>query len=400
MSAAETGDRRSVGAPSPADSQPYTRWSADALAGRALSRQTAAAILSDEQVDLLGLVHAAGQVRQRYFANTVSVHILDNVQNGACPEDCGYCGQSSDSTAPIRPYKLKTANEIVEAAQRARARGAWRFCMALSGRGPDADDIKHMCRAIERIKAMGLRTCLSAGLLDRAMADRLKRAGLDRLNHNLNTSRRHYPDVCTTHTYDDRLATLHAARTAGLSVCSGLIVGMGETHEDLLDVAYELRQLQAESIPVNFLVPIAGNQLTEAICDGQPLTPQFVLRVLCMMRLINPAAEIRIAAGRELHLRSMQALALWPANSLFVDGYLLTAGSAAATTLKMIFDAGFVPRLDDDSSLADVRQLAESAPPEPAAAAPADQSLPETAPLKLSVQAAPKASARSQETGV
>ncbi|MDP7349300.1 MAG: radical SAM protein, partial [Phycisphaeraceae bacterium] len=238
------------------------------------------------------------------------------------------------------------------------------------------------------------------GLLDRAMADRLKRAGLDRLNHNLNTSRRHYPAVCTTHTYDDRLATLHAARTAGLSVCSGLIVGMGETHEDLLDVAYELRDIQAESIPVNFLVPITGNRLTEAICDGQALTPQFVLRVLCMMRLINPNAEIRIAAGREVHLRSMQALALWPANSLFVDGYLLTAGSAAAATLKMIFDAGFVPRLDDGTSLAEVRRLAESASSGPGLAAPADQSLPETAPLKLSVQAAPQPSAPSQETGV
>jgi len=233
--------------------------------------------------------------------------------------------------------------------------------MALSGRGPSDRDIDHMCRAIERIKAMGLRTCLSAGLLDEDKARRLREAGLDRLNHNLNTSERHYPSICTTHTYGDRMDTIGAARTAGLGVCSGMIVGMNETHADLLDVAYSLRGFEAESIPVNFLLPIEGNAVSEPRCEGAPLDPQFVLRVLCMVRLVNPSAELRIAAGRETHLRSMQAMALWPANSLFVAGYLLTEGDDATTTMQMILDAGFVPRLDEGEWPAGLREYLEGA---------------------------------------
>lgn len=315
--------------------------------GGALPRDQARSVLADCSLDLLELLGIAGRIRRHYFGRTVALHMLDNVQNGACPEDCGYCGQSRDSTAAIKPYKLKSVDEIVADAEAARDSGAWRFCMAMSGRGPDERDIHTVCQAVRRIKAMGLRTCLSAGLIDQARATALREAGLDRLNHNLNTSAGHYRQICSTHSYADRLDTLRAARQAGLGLCSGLIVGMGETHEDLLDVAYELAELSVESIPVNFLLPIPGNPLQQARCNGGPIDPQLVLRVLCMMRLVNPAAEIRIAAGREYHLRSMQALALWPANSLFVDGYLLAQGDGADATLRLILDAGFQPRLDE-----------------------------------------------------
>ncbi|MEX2670481.1 MAG: biotin synthase BioB [Phycisphaeraceae bacterium] len=336
----------------PTAADDYARWAARAVADEPISREDALTILErDDPFDLLAIAQAAGQVRQHYFGRSVTIHVLDNVQNGACPEDCGYCGQSKDSTAPIQPYKLKSVDDIVAQAKAAQERGAYRFCMALSGRGPDQRDISHMTEAIRQIKAMGMRTCLSSGLLDDEKADQLAEAGLDRLNHNLNTSRRHYPDICKTHTYDDRVRTLASARQAGIGLCSGMIVGMNETHEDILDVAFALREVNAESIPVNFLLPIEGNRVNEPLSNGQPLTPAYVVRVLSMMRLVNPRAEIRVAAGREAHLRALQPLALWPANSLFMDGYLLTEGAGVDQTLRMIVEAGFAPAFDQPEAL-------------------------------------------------
>lgn len=323
------------------------RWIDAGRAGEAVGRDEARAIVADDRLALLGLIEAAGQVREAHFGRDVLIHQLHNVQSGACPEDCGYCGQSQHSEAPIQAYRLKSREEIVAEAQRAKDNGAYRYCMVLSGRGPSDEEIDHMAACIAEVKSrLGLRTCLSAGLLDEGKARRLADAGLDRLNHNLNTSERHYEQICTTHTFADRVNTLAAARAAGLDLCSGLIVGMGESFEDLIDVAYRLREFAVPSIPVNFLVPIPGNRVNDATLQGRPLTPQMVLRVLCLFRLVNPTAEIRIGAGREGHLRSMQALALHPANSLFVDGYLLTRGSATRDTIAMIIDAGFEVRLD------------------------------------------------------
>jgi len=352
----------------------YAAWAERALTDQPIDRDAAEAILRDPDLDLMGLLAASGRVRRHYCGNEVSIHILDNVRNGACPEDCGYCGQSRDSDAPIQAYKIKSVEDIVADAEQAKASGAFRFCMALSGRGPSQRDIDHMCEAVRRVKAMGLRTCLSAGLLDEDKARQLRDAGLDRFNHNLNTSERHYPAICTTHTYGDRMDTLHAARSAGLGLCSGLIVGMQETAADVLDVAYALRSFRAESIPCNFLLPIDGNRVNAPQSDGRELTPEYVLRVLAMMRLVNPTAEIRIAAGREVHLRSLQPLALWPANSLFMDGYLLTQGSDAAATLRMIRDAGFTPRLDEGDWPDHLRRVAEGAAPDrgPETDAPGD----------------------------
>lgn len=332
-------------------------WAEAGCCDEPISRDDARAILAGD-TPLLPTLHAAGLVRRRFWGTRVQAHILNNVQNGACPEDCGYCGQSKDSRAPIQPYKLKSREEIIAEAAHAKANGAFRYCMVLSGRGPSDADIEHMAGCIREIKArFGLQTCLSSGLLDEAKARRLKDAGLDRLNHNLNTSRAWYPRICTTHTYDDRVNTLRAAREAGLQLCSGLIVGMGEAHEDVLDAALALRAARVESIPVNFLVPIPGNRVREPVCDGAALAPELCLRALCAVRLLNPSAEVRVAAGRETHLRHMQALALEPASSLFIDGYLLTKGSGALDTLRMIRDAGFEIELPGGAPEALVKAL-------------------------------------------
>lgn len=317
----------------------YQRLIDDALQGTILNQEDGLRIMQDTSLDLLPLLHAAFQVRHHYFGRRVRIHILNNVQNGYCPEDCTYCAQSANSTAPIQKHALKSDDDIVADAEQAHASGAFRYCMVLSGRGPHEARVAHMASLVRRIKARWpLEVCLSAGFIDRAMATTLKESGLDRYNHNLNTAESHYGTLCHTHTYQDRLATLHAARSADLEVCSGLIIGMGESPADLWAVAQTLRQVQARSIPVNFYVPIPGNRMWTV---PHPLTPEICLRTLCLFRFANPDAELRAAGGREVHLRTLSPLALFPANALFSAGYLNTGGQSTEEVRRMIMDAGF-----------------------------------------------------------
>ncbi len=295
-------------------------------------------ILTDETLELLPLLTAAYAVRKHHWGNKVQVHILNNAQNGNCPEDCAYCTQARTSEADIDDYPIKSEDEILAEAKRAYEGGAFRYCMVFAGRGPNNKRTETLSRLIREIKSRyPLEVCVSAGLLDEDKAHRLKDAGLDRLNHNLNTSREHYRDICTTHTYDDRLNTLRSAKSAGLEVCSGLIAGMGESPDELIEIAKTLRSVGAESIPVNFLLPFEGN----ALDTPTGLSPEYCLRVLCLYRFTNPAAEVRCTAGREFHLRSLEPLCLYPANSLFLDGYLNGKGAERQRTYQMIRDAGF-----------------------------------------------------------
>ncbi len=295
-------------------------------------------VLDGEDVELLPLLHAAYRPRERHFGRKVMVQILNNVQNGLCPEDCGYCSQSRDSEAAIRKYPIKDDAEIIAGAERAARAGASRYCMVLSGRGPTLERTRKLASLIRELKERyPIEICLSAGLMEEEHARILAKAGLDRLNHNLNTSEAHYANVCSTHSYADRVRTLEAAHKCGIETCSGFILGMGESSSDVVELAFRLRELEVPSIPVNFLIPIDGNPLRT---DGS-LTPQRCLRTLALVRFVNPRAEIRAAGGREGHLRSLEPLAFYPANSLFVEGYLTTRGDAIADTYRMIRDAGF-----------------------------------------------------------
>jgi len=315
----------------------------ESLATRALqdippTESEARWILDGDDVELLPLLQAAFEPRRKFFGRKVMIHILNNVQNGLCPEDCGYCSQSRDSSAPIQKYAMKSDEEILAEAEAAWQAGATRYCMVLSGRGPTLDRTRKLADLIRRIKSTWkIGVCLSIGLIDDEHAEILAAAGLDRLNHNLNTSESHYPAICSTHTYAERVATITAAARHGIQSCSGLIMGMGEKSDDLVEVAFRLRELRVPSIPVNFLIPIDGNPVQS---DGS-LTPERCLRALCMFRLVNPTAEIRAAGGREGHLRSLGVMALYPANSLFVQGYLTTRGDSIRDTYRMIHDAGF-----------------------------------------------------------
>jgi biotin synthase len=216
--------------------------------------------------------------------------------------------------------------------------GAVKYCMVTSTRGPSQRELDVVCEAVRRIKAeVNIRICTSLGLLREGQAEQLVAAGVDRFNHNLEASRRFFPEICTTHGFDDRVRTVQRARAAGMEACCGGIMGLGETEEDRVALALELRALEVESIPVNFLDPRPGTPLA----DQPRLSPHDCLRALAMMRFVNPSRDIRVAGGREVNLRQLQPLALYPANSLFCNGYLTTGGQGYETDLRMITDAGF-----------------------------------------------------------
>jgi len=327
-----------------------SRW--HALAARVLDdgqidRAEARAILESSDAELLDLLAAAYRVRHRHFGTTVQLFFLMNAKSGLCPEDCGYCSQSKVSEAEIPRYNLLSAPRLLEAAKLAAERQSKTFCIVISARGPTQREVDFVCTITPQIKSQyGLNVCACLGLLTPDQAKQLAAAGVDKVNHNLNTSERHYGEVCSTHTYADRIATLEACRAAGLQLCSGGIMGMGETHDDLVDMAFELRSMQVESIPLNFLNAIDGTPL-EGV---NRVSPRDCLRGLAMMRLVNPAAEIRIAGGRELHLGSLQALGLYAANSIFVGDYLTTKGQLPEADYKMIEDLGFTITRGAESS--------------------------------------------------
>jgi len=318
---------------------PYRGLAEQALADRPLARADACALLDSPEEDLPAVLWAAFAARSRHFGRRVKLCVLENARSGLCPEDCGYCSQSAVSTADIRRYRLRPVADLVAGARRAVASGAGRYCMVVSARGPSASDIAHFAGAARAIRAEmpALELCVSLGIMQEGQARALAEAGVDFVNHNLNTSRRFYPAICSTHTYDDRTATVRSSARAGLGACSGVIIGMGETHEDLIDVAAELRALAVASLPVNFLHPIEGTPLGE-----RPTPPAAdCLRALALFRLTNPRAEIRAAGGRERALAGAQGLALFAANSIFVGGYLTTPGEGPADALAMIRALGF-----------------------------------------------------------
>jgi biotin synthase len=308
------------------------------LAGEHLAREEALAVLRSPDEELLSLLAAAFRVRRTHFGVLVKLNMIVNAKSGICPEDCGYCSQSIVSTAQIPKYSMLNADVLVAGAREAWARKARTYCIVASGRGPSARELREVTAAVRRIKQeLPMKVCACLGLLTAEQACELADAGVDRYNHNLNTAASHHARITTTHTYDDRVATLEAVKQAGISPCAGFIAGMGETDEQIVDVAFALRELDADSIPVNFLNAIPGTPL-----EGRDeLDPRRCLKILALMRLICPAKEIRVAGGREVNLRSLQPLAMYAANSIFVGDYLTTPGQAAESDWAMLEDLGF-----------------------------------------------------------
>ena len=318
------------------------------LAGELIDRPLAQAVLNAPDEVLLAQLAAAYKVRRHYWGNRVRLHFLLNAQSGLCPEDCHYCSQSKISTAEIEKYPLMAESKIIQAADRAAELKAGTFCFVISGRSPSESVFNRVVDAVKKVKTKhDLKICACLGLLSESQTHRLAEAGVDRVNHNLNTSENYHPQICTTHTFSDRVDTIKNVQAAGITTCSGGILGMGESDDDIIDLAYSLRELKVTSVPLNFLIPIAGTPLAEV----NELNPRRCLRILCLFRFLLPSQEIRIAGGREVHLRSLQPLGLYAANSIFIGDYLTTAGQAAKADLEMIRDAGFVLENPDGSIL-------------------------------------------------
>ncbi|MGM0777312.1 MAG: biotin synthase BioB [Bacillota bacterium] len=316
----------------------YRRLALNVLEGHELTDSEAMSILNCPDDELLDLLHSAYKIRHHHYGNKVKLNMIINTKSGLCPENCGYCSQSSISTAPIEKYRMMDKDSIIQGAKQAQQLNVGTYCIVASGRGPSNKEINEVVSAVKEIKDhYNMKVCACLGLLKPEQAERLKEAGVDRYNHNINTSENHHGNITTSHTYRDRVNTVQLIKEAGISPCSGVIIGMKETKEDVIAMARSLKVLDADSIPVNFLHAIDGTPLE----GTDELNPRYCLKVLCLMRFINPSKEIRISGGREVNLRSLQPLGLYPANSIFVGDYLTTAGQESTADHKMLKDLGF-----------------------------------------------------------
>ncbi|MBM0124795.1 biotin synthase BioB [Pimelobacter simplex] len=309
------------------------------LGGGSATEADALAVLQAPDGDLMSIVAAGGRLRREHFGNTVKVNYLVNLKSGLCPENCNYCSQAMGSEAPILKYSWLSKEETLKQAGAGLRGGATRVCMVSSGRGPSERDIDKVVEMTEALKDEydGVEVCACLGLLKDGQAARLKAAGVDAYNHNINTAESHHDNIVQTHTYDDRVDTIGKAKDAGLSPCSGLIAGLGETDEQLVEALFALKALDTDSIPVNFLMPFDGTPYQ----NTWELSPIRCVKILTMARFVCPDKEIRIAGGREMHLRTLQATALQVANSIFLGDYLTSEGQDALADLHMLRDNGF-----------------------------------------------------------
>lgn len=307
--------------------------------GAPVTREEALAILNSSDDELLDLLQAAFKIRKTYFGREVSLHVLRNAKSGVCPEDCSFCSQSLTASSGVDQYEMESVNELVEGAEAAAKMAAKRYCVVTSTREPSEKEVETICASAKQIKAKypELELCASMGFMTDEKARRLKEAGVDRFNHNLETSERFYPSLVSTHKWSDRVDTAKTVKRAGLDLCCGGLIGMGETKEDRVELAVTLRELDTDSAPINFLDARPGTELEGA----EGVSPNDALRTLAMFRFVLVDSEVRIAGGREVVLRHLQPLALYPANSMFTNGYLTTGGQDFDADKKMIEDAGF-----------------------------------------------------------
>lgn len=296
------------------------------------SREQIAQLFDLPLMDLL--LQAQTIHRQHFSANEVQISTLLSIKTGNCPEDCGYCSQSGyhRDTTKLQAEKRIEVDKVIAAAKRAKATGSSRFCMGAAWKHPSAKDMPYVVELVKEIKALGLETCMTLGMLDTDQAAQLADAGLDYYNHNLDTSRSYYEQVVSTRSYDERLDTIANVRDSGINVCSGNIVGMGESRDDRIDWVHELLKMPKapESIPVNLLVPIQGTPIGDKVLAEGQLSVLEWIRTIAVTRICCPTSYVRLSAGRESLSDAEQALAFMAgANSFFYGDKLLTTGNAS-----------------------------------------------------------------------
>jgi biotin synthase len=302
-----------------------TRWSVEQVAG----------LFEQPFNDLL---YRAQSVHRRHFdPNTVQISTLLSIKTGGCPENCGYCSQSAHHKTGVQREALMSRGRVLEAANRAKQSGATRFCMGAAWRGPNSKELSDVLDLVKAVRELGMETCVTLGMLRPGQAEQLKAAGLDYYNHNLDTARDFYGAIVTTHHYQDRLDTLEQVRKAGIKVCCGGIVGMGESRLQRAALIAELASLDPppESVPINLLVPIAGTPLSQA----EQLDPIEFVRTIAVARVTMPTSVVRLSAGRATMADSLQALCfLAGANSIFYGDRLLTTGNPSTDSDRTLFD--------------------------------------------------------------
>jgi len=290
------------------------------------------------------LLFMAQSVHRRYFdPNQVQLSRLLSIKTGGCPENCGYCSQSVHHQSGLESSSLMDVKQVIAEARKARDGGATRYCMGAAWRGPKARDVERLAAMIAGVKSLGLETCMTLGMLSRETAERLKQAGLDYYNHNIDTSESYYGKVTTTHTFADRMETLVHVRASGMKVCCGGIVGMGETAADRVAMLVTLANLRQppESVPINSLMPIAGTPLASV----EPVGSVEFIRTIALARILMPRSLVRLSAGRTAMSDEMQALCFFAgANSIFIGDVLLTAGNPSEDKDAALFRRlGIVP---------------------------------------------------------
>ncbi len=321
----------------------WERIRSQAMSGEGIGPADALAVLSLPDSSLWRLLDVTDPVRRHFKGDGIRLCAIVNAKSGTCSEDCSFCSQSSRSSAEIPRYPLMSGEEIFRAATEAKARGMAAFSIVTSGMSlRSREELARVGDAVERIgKELGLSTCASLGTLAASDVQYLLSRGLRSVHHNLETSRSYFPNVCTTHGYDEDVATIRVAKAAGATVCSGGILGLGESAEDRVELAMTLKELDVDSIPVNFLNPIPGTPVE----GRRELTPIGCLRIVAMLRLTNPSKEIVLCGGREVNLRSLQPLMFAAgATGAMAGNYLTTAGRPADEDLQMLRDLGLRPR--------------------------------------------------------
>jgi len=310
------------------------------LSGRELGFEEAGILLAAGRDELPFLMHAADALRRRFCDNRMNICSLINAKSGLCPEDCKFCGQSSRYKTDCQVYPLVSVEEMVGQARAAKRYSATNFCIVISGGGPTREEFDRIKEAIVRITGeVGIKVDCSLGSIDPDMIKELKALGVDRYNHNLETSRDFYKDICTTHGYENRLAMVEKLKGAGLDACCGGIIGLGETLKQRLNFMFSLRDLGVRCIPINILNPRKGTPLENI----DPLPPMEIVKTIAVFRLVMPHSIIKVAGGREYGLRDLQAMAFTAgANGMIIGGYLTTRGRSVEQDLQMARDLGFI----------------------------------------------------------
>jgi biotin synthase len=314
---------------------------AEKAASSGLSEQEALFLTQAAPSDLPGLFAGANMLARRKFKNNVQLCSIVNAKSGHCDQDCAFCAQSAHHSATVEKYDLIESDEILRAAKSARENQAFEFSIVTSGKKLRKNELDAIADAVEALAAMkSPLPCISPGILPFEDFVRLKKAGLRRYHHNIETARSHYPNICTTRSYDDNVQAVLNAKKAGIKVCSGGIFGMGETPEQRVEMAFELKKMDVDSVPLNFLHPIPGTPLEKS----DQLTPIECLKIISLFRYVLPTAHIVLCGGREHNLRDLQSMAFFAgASGMMIGNYLTTKGRDPVSDLKMIEDLGLTP---------------------------------------------------------